>query len=378
MSEPLAAKYRPKTFGDVAGQRATSVLLYLICKKGKAPGGKVPGGMLFSGKWGSGKTTLARITAKALNCDAEPGKMAEWPCGLCPSCVAVDNGTSGDVEELDAASNGGVEQMRAVRERAYFGAAPGRHKVIIIDEAHGLSGPAFESSLKVIEEPPPGVTFILVTTQPKAVPWPVRSRCSPFQFDPLPEDVITARLAHVCEAEGLAVEPALLAAITRASNGAMRDAVVRLDQVASAGITTLATWRKITGETDFAPGLLAAAADGDHAALRDATTAALAACGDPNTVVREVTACLSDLMVIASGGAPGQGEALAARRALLAKVGKERASAAMAVLWDLATRVRSEDREGALALALAMVSRRLCPPGQPAPAANGTRPMESV
>lgn len=380
MSEPLADKYRPRTFGDVAGQRATNVLLYLICKNGKAPGGRVPGGMLLSGQWGSGKTTLARIIAKALNCDAQPGKMNEWPCGLCPSCVAVDNETSGDVAELDAASNGGVDQMRAIRERAYYGAAPGRHKVIIIDEAHGLSGAAFESSLKIIEEPPPGVTFILTTTAPRSVPRTVRSRCSPFQFDPLPEDVITARLAHICAAEGFAVEPAVLAAITRASSGAMRDAVVRLDQVTSAGITTLAAWRAITGETDFAPVLLAAAANGDDAALYAAMDAALAACGDPQQVTREVTGCLIDLLKLSCGGeVTAQGEALTARQALLARTGRERVSAAMAVLWDLAVKVKAEDRETGLALALSAVSRRLCPPhAAPITQANGTRQMENA
>jgi len=367
MSEPLALKHRPRVFGDVAGQKPAVALLYLMCKRGT-----VPGGMLFYGKHGSGKTTMARIVAKALNCAARPGRAAEWPCGTCASCAAVDNDTSPDVEELDAASNGTVAEIRAIRERAYFGSAGGKFKVYIIDEAHGLSGAAFESILKILEEPPPGVVFILITTQFDSVPKTVRSRCSPFRFDPLTVPVIRDRLAYICQAEGFTIEPALLTAIAEASGGALRDAVVRLDQVASVSIGSLEMWRELTGESDFAPVLLTAAADGSYDVMYASMARALASYGDPGHVARELVNCMAEMLVLSCGGeVSAQGGALEARRELVSRLGAHRVQAAMAVLWDLHARVRVDDRETALKLALAMVARRLAQREQAAPIVAG-------
>jgi DNA polymerase-3 subunit gamma/tau len=353
--EQWATKYRPVTFGDVVSQRPAVALLYRMCQRGT-----VPGVMLFYGERGCGKTTMARIVAKALNCEAPPGKASAWPCGGCPSCRAVDDGTHPDVEELDAAGNGGVEEVRAIRLRASYGPSGGGRRVFIIDEVHGLSAAAFEACLTIFEDPPPGVLFILCTTQPGSVPKPVRSRCSPFQFDPLSQDAIAGRLAWISEREGYAAEPALLTAIAKAARGGMRDAVMRLDQVATAGIGSLALWRQLAGEEDFAPALLSAAADGDYDVMYAALAKALSACGDPSQVTRELVQCLADLLVITWGGTPdATGEALAARRELAVFLGPARVSRAMAVLWDLHARVRMEDRETALMLALSVVSDRL-------------------
>jgi DNA polymerase-3 subunit gamma/tau len=374
MSEQLALRYRPRVFGDVAGQKPAVALLYLMCKRGT-----VPGGMLFYGERGCGKTTMARIVAKALNCEARPGPAASWPCGTCVSCLAVDNDTSPDVEELDAASNGTVDQVRAIRTRAYYGAVGGGRKVYIIDEAHGLSAAAFESILKILEEPPPGVVFILITTQFASIPRTVRSRCSPFRFDPLPVGVIRDRLVSICQAEGLAAEPALLTAVAEAAGGGMRDAVMRLDQVSSVGISSLELWRELTGETDFAPALLTAAADGDYPAMYEALARALVSYGDAGHVARQLVLALRDLLVLSCGGCiAAQGEALAARQALAARLGGARAHAAMAVLWDLHARVRLDDRDTALTLALAMVARKLAPREQAAPIAPGGGERASV
>lgn len=372
--EPLHAKYRPQTFADVAGQKPVRAVLYGMCKRGT-----YPPGMLFSGERGCGKTTMARIVAKALNCEAGPGKAAEWPCNRCASCASVDADSSMAVEELDAASNGTVAEIREIRERAYLGALPGTVKVYIVDEAHGLTGSAFEAVLKLLEEPPPGVLFILCTTQPGKVPATVRSRLSPFTFTPLPANVIRDRLAWICEREGFKAEDGLLAAIAEAARGGMRDAVVRLDQVLCVGITRLSMWQELTGETDFAPGLLLAAAAGNDAAVHGCAEAALSAYGDPARVTRELVACLTDVMVLSCNGAVmAQGGALEARQALCERVGPRRAHAALMALWDLLTKVRPDDRETGFWLALAVIRGRLSAQPEAAPISRDIQPASAA
>lgn len=364
---PLTARYRPATFADVCGQRAVKALLYLMCKRGT-----LPPGLLLHGEHGSGKTSMARIVARALNCEAPPGKASQWPCGACPACKAVTDGTSPDVEELDAASNGTVDRIRDIRERAYFGTFGGRHKVYIIDEAHGLSGAAADALLKVLEEPPDGVVFILITTQFKSVSATVRSRLSPFPFRRLPAGVVRERLAAICAAEEFTVEPELLTAIASSCGGALRDAVVRLDQVTSVGVGSLAMWRELTGEVDYAPGLLSAAADGDYPAMYAAMDDAVAATGSAGQVAADLVSCLIDLLVLSCGGSvAAQGDGLARRQDLLARVGVSRAQSAMAVLWELHVKIHAEDRQTGLQLALEAVRRKLCPPPKPVPIAAG-------
>jgi DNA polymerase III gamma/tau subunit len=174
-------------------------------------------------------------------------------------------------------------------------------------------------------------------------------------------------------------EPALLTAVAEAARGAMRDAVVRLDQVASVGIGSLAMWQQLTGETDFAPVLLTAAAGGDFPALYGGMREALASCGDPGHVTRELVRCLTDLQVLSCGAdISAQGDALAVRQALAARLSPQRVNAALAVLWDLHAKVKVDDRETALALALSMVSRRLCPPAEPPIAPAGDAPASAA
>lgn len=364
----LARKYRPVHFGDMVGQRPPTALLYLMAKLRT-----VPGGVLLAGEHGSGKTTLARILARALNCEMPPGPASTWPCGTCASCTAILNDASPDVEEVDAASNGTVDKIRELLDRAMYGPFGDGYRIVILDEAHGLSDSAFNALLKRLEEPPPRTVFVLVTTRPDAIPKTIRSRCSPFRFYPVPLPLICDQLAKVCRLEGFGAEPELLTAIAGASRGAMRDALVSLDQVAAVGITSLAMWRELTGETDFAPALLSAAADGDFPAMYAALGTALASAGDPAHVTRELIRTLRDLLVLSCGAdIDAQGAQLAARQELAARLGTARVQAAMAVLWDLAVKVKADDREASLALALAMVSRRLRPANRvPEPIGTG-------
>lgn len=369
MREPLALRYRPRVFGDVCGQRPVTAVLYRLCVRDA-----LPAGVLLAGEYGSGKTTLARMAAKAVNCTAPPGKPGAWPCNACDSCKLADAGTHPNIEELDAASFGGVEQIRAVRDRACYGVGRG-YRVFIIDEAHGLSGPAFESLLTILENPPERVKFILCTTRPDAVPETVRSRLSPFRFGAIPAAVIRDRLAYICQQEGITAEPELLAAIAESARGAMRDAIVQLDQLSSVGIGSLSMWRELTGETDCGPVILAAAADGDAASMYEAMDAALAAYGDARQVANQLVSCLKELLLLAGGGTVlAHGERLAARQALADRLGPARLAAVMQALWDLFTRVQAVDREQALVLMLSVVSRRLAPP----PAAGEEASFEEI
>jgi DNA polymerase III subunit gamma/tau len=366
----LARKHRPATFGDVAGQKPVVAVLALMCKNGT-----VPPALLFTGESGCGKTTLARILAAALNCEEPISSLASWPCGRCAPCKAVARGLYVHVEEVDAASNGSVEKIRDIRQRVNYGTG-GEYHVVILDEAHSMSEAAFNALLGVLEHPPERVVFILCTTRPDKILKTVYNRCSPFEFRPLTTDLITDRLAHICQAEGFEPEPGLLEAIAASARGGMRLAITKLEQLAGAGIFSTDLWRELTGETDFAPGLISAAADGDHPAMFAGLDRALAAYGDAGHVTDEVILCLCDLIVLSQGGeVAAQGAELAARRDLSARLGPARVQAAMGVLWDLKAKVHVGGRPG-LSLALSMVSRRLCnSPLDASPiAASGSRP----
>jgi DNA polymerase-3 subunit gamma/tau len=326
--------------------------------------GTLPDVMLFYGERGCGKTSMARVVARALNCEAEAGKASETPCGKCPSCEAIARGISPDVIEIDAASNGSVDMVREVVRQASFGTA-GSRKVYIIDEAHGVSSAGFDAMLKTLEELDGQVVFILCSTRPKSIPQTVRDRCRAgmFKFDALVPAVIRKRLEVICAAEGFAPEPGLLDAIAQAARGGMRDAIMRLEQVAAIGVTSLQMWRELTGETDFAPALIAAAADGDDPAWRAELDKALAA-GDPGRAASELILTLADLLVLATpGGTTAHaGEALEVREKLAARLGSGKVLAVLTVMWELQAKVKTGDPRADLILACTQIRRRLCPP----------------
>jgi DNA polymerase-3 subunit gamma/tau len=223
----LARKWRPRCFADVVGQehvvRALSNAL---------ASDRVHHAYLFAGTRGVGKTTIARILAKALNCEA--GVSAE-PCGKCGACIAVDEGRFVDLIEVDAASRTGVDDTRELLENVQYTPSVGRFKVYLIDEVHMLSRQSFNALLKTLEEPPPHVKFLFATTDPQKLPVTVLSRCLQFNLKRLSGAMIVSRMADICEAEGLTAEVAALKRLARAASGSMRDALSLLDQALAFG-----------------------------------------------------------------------------------------------------------------------------------------------
>ena len=218
----LARKWRPKNFADTVGQE--HVLQALV---NALESGRLHHAYLFAGTRGVGKTTIARILAKALNCDT--GVTAE-PCGECSSCVEIDEGRFVDLIEVDAASKTKVDDTRDLLDNVQYAPARGRYKVYLIDEVHMLSKSSFNALLKTLEEPPPHVKFLLATTDPQKLPVTVLSRCLQFNLTRLTPRLIQDRLAYICDAENIDFESTAIAMIARAADGSLRDALSLLDQ----------------------------------------------------------------------------------------------------------------------------------------------------
>jgi DNA polymerase-3 subunit gamma/tau len=231
--EALARKWRPKTFEEIVGQgHVTRALANAISS------GKIHHAYLFSGTRGVGKTTFARILARALNCERGPTPV---PCLACPACEEIGAGSGSDVQEIDGASNTGIDDIRRLRENAAYAPSRLRYKIYIIDEVHMLSKAAFNGLLKTLEEPPPHVVFIMATTEPNRIPDTILSRCQRFDFRMLTDAEVGGRLDEMARAEGLTVEGDALALMARYAFGSMRDGQSLLEQAAvSAGGTVTA------------------------------------------------------------------------------------------------------------------------------------------
>ena len=292
MYQALYRKWRPRTFDDVVGQEHITETL-----KQQVAGDRLSHAYLFTGTRGTGKTTCAKILARAVNCrQPENGN----PCNQCPACLGIENGSILDVLELDAASNNGVDQVRALRDEAVYTPAAVRKRVYIVDEVHMLSTPAFNALLKILEEPPAHLMFILATTELHKVPATIRSRCQQFAFKRILPGQIAQRLGYVAQEEGIDLTADGAALLARLADGGLRDALSLLDQCSGGRVKV--DEKEILDVLGLA-GNLETAALMDQIARRDTaaaldTLARLYAGGkDVASVLGELSALARDLLL---------------------------------------------------------------------------------
>ncbi|MBL8931213.1 MAG: DNA polymerase III subunit gamma and tau [Kineosporiaceae bacterium] len=297
MSTALYRRYRPETFAEVIGQdHVTAPLVAALTKD------RINHAYLFSGPRGCGKTTSARILARCLNCAQGP---TATPCGVCESCTDLARGGPGslDVVEIDAASHGGVDDARNLRERAAYAPARDRYKIFIIDEAHMVSTQGFNALLKIVEEPPAHVRFVFATTEPDKVIGTIRSRTHHYPFRLVPPERLQAYLAELCQAEGVAIGHGVLPLVVRAGGGSVRDSLSVLDQlIAGAGpdgldypmAVSLLGYTDTTLLDDVVDGLSA----GDGAAVFGVVDRVIQSGHDPRRFVEDLLERLRDLLVV--------------------------------------------------------------------------------
>jgi DNA polymerase-3 subunit gamma/tau len=291
----LYRRYRPATFAEIVGQdHVTDALRQALTS------GRVHHAYLFSGPRGCGKTSSARILARSLNCVNGP---TPEPCGECEQCVAITDGTSLDVVEIDAASHGGVDDARDLRERAFFSPVSARFKVYIVDEAHMVSSAGFNALLKVVEEPPEFLKFVFATTEPQAVIGTIKSRTHHYPFRLVPARVMSAHVQSICDREGIAIDPRAVPLVVRAGGGSVRDALSVLDQLIAGSGPDGVTYRlaaSLLGVTDAAllDEVVDAFAAGDGAAVFDTVNRVVEAGHDPRRFASDLLDRLRDLIVL--------------------------------------------------------------------------------
>jgi DNA polymerase III subunit gamma/tau len=305
MSLALYRKYRPSTFAEVIGQDHVTEPLQQALRNNR-----VHHAYLFSGPRGCGKTSSARILARSLNCEQGP---TPTPCGVCDSCTGLAPSGPGsiDVIEIDAASHGGVDDARDLRERSFYAPIQSRFKIYIIDEAHMVTPQGFNALLKLVEEPPPHLKFIFATTEPEKVIATIRSRTHHYPFRLVPPPALRENLARICEAEKVSIEPAALGLVVRAGAGSVRDAQSVLDQLVAGSSSDGVTYRDavaLLGYTDAS--LLDDVVDAfgahDGGAVMEMVDRVVGAGHDPRRFAEDLLERLRDLIIL--NAVPDAGE----------------------------------------------------------------------
>lgn len=292
MYQALYRKYRPLRFEDVVGQEHITTTL-----RRQVETGRTSHAYLFVGSRGTGKTTCAKILSRAINCENPVGGE---PCNECPACRGILSGSILDVVEIDAASNNGVDNVRAIRDEAIYSPASVSKRVYIIDEVHMLSVPAFNALLKILEEPPEHLVFILATTELQKIPATILSRCQRFSFRRLSARDIEGRIKYVAQAEGLKITDGAASLLARLGEGAMRDSLSLLDQCLGRGEITedlVLTSVGLTGASTAA-GLWRAVRSGDAASALEIFEGAYLSGTEPTPVLSSLLTVLRDMLIL--------------------------------------------------------------------------------
>jgi DNA polymerase III subunit gamma/tau len=332
----LALKYRPKTFDDVVGQQAVSVVLQAMIAKNA-----LDQVLLFTGPSGVGKTSMARIIAAQLNSEG---------------ATAVHEGTHPSVLEIDAASSGSVAAIRQLKKDLNFISIG--HKVIILDEAHAISDEGKAVLLNLLEFPPENVTFILITTEAHEIPQTVRHRCDTYLFKKASVPDLVARLTDVAQKEGISIDSELINLIAQRAEGSFRESLMLLKQVWVGEITSIEQYNRLHGEFDYGPSLLFAALKGPVEAAKVLQTALLFAPAED--ISDRILETLRDLMILKSNTAlEHAGQALETRVELANRLDVGRILKAQRIMWDLQTKLANGDRVRGLETAFSLIAEAI-------------------